>query len=158
MEERKKKKLLHKIELLLFVAYVAMLCYFLFFAENLDRNFVDRTYHYNLIPFKEIKRFWTYRYNLNAWLVMLNLVGNVVAFIPFGTFLPVLFQKCRNFFLTVLLSMEFSLCVEIIQLLGKVGIFDVDDIILNTLGGLLGYVLYWLFSLVWRKINETEKK
>ena len=80
-----------------------------------------------------------------AWSVLLNLVGNVVAFIPFGVFLPVLFQKCRNFFLTVLFSMEFSLCVEVIQLVGKVGILDVDDVILNTLGGLFGYVLYWLF-------------
>lgn len=158
MEEKKKKKLLHKIEILLFAAYVAMLCYFLFFAENLDRNFADRTYHYNLIPFQEIKRFWTYRSVLNPWSVLLNLVGNVVAFIPFGVFLPVLFQKCRNFFLTVLFSMEFSLCVEVIQLVGKVGILDVDDVILNTLGGLLGFVLYWLASLIWRKKNEAEKK
>ena len=92
MEEKKKKKLLHKIEILLFAAYVAMLCYFLFFAENLDRNFADRTYHYNLIPFQEIKRFWTYRNTLNFWSELLNLVGNVVSFIPFGVFLPVLSQ------------------------------------------------------------------
>ena len=157
MEENKKRKLLHKIELLLFAVYVAMLCYFLFFAENLDRN-LERMYHYNLTPFKEIFRFWTYRDTLNGWLVILNLVGNVAAFIPFGIFLPALFQKCRNVFFTVLLSMEFSLCVEIIQLVSKVGIFDVDDIILNTAGGLLGFILYWIASLIWRKKNETEKK
>ncbi len=158
MEERKKSRLLHKIAILLFVAYVTMLCYFLFFAESLDRNYINRVYQYNLIPFKEIKRFWIHRDVLDTRAVMLNLMGNIVAFIPFGMLLPALFQKCRNFFLTVLFSMEFSLCVEVIQLVCKVGIMDVDDIILNTAGGIIGYILYWFLSIIWRKINETEKK
>lgn len=158
MEGTKKGTLLHKIVFLLFVAYVAMLCYFLFFAENLDRNYADRMYHYNLTLFKEIKRFWQHRDILDTRAVMLNLVGNVVAFIPFGIFLPVLFQRCRNFFLTVLLCMEFSLCVEIIQLVCKVGILDVDDIFLNTLGGLTGFILYRLVCIIRRKNDETEKK
>ncbi len=158
MEERKKSRLLHKIAILLFVAYVTMLCYFLFFAESLDRNYINRVYQYNLIPFKEIKRFWIHRDVLDTWAVMLNLMGNIVAFIPFGMLLPALFQKCRKFFLTVLFSMEFSLCVEVIQLVCKVGIMDVDDIILNTAGGIIGYILYWFLSIIWRKINETEKK
>lgn len=158
MEEKTKRKLLHKIAVLLFIVYLAMLCYFLFFAESLDRNFADRSYHYNLIFFKEIKRFWQYRKALDPWAVMLNLVGNVVAFIPFGMFLPVLFSRCRNFFLTLLFSLEFSLCVEIIQLVFKVGILDVDDIVLNTVGGCIGYILFLLVRLVWRKGNETEER
>lgn len=77
---------------------------------------------------------------------------------PLRRFPPGAVSKVQEFFLTVLFSMEFSLCVEVIQLVGKVGILDVDDVILNTLGGLFGYVLYWLFCIIWRKKNEAEKK
>ncbi len=85
-----------------------------------------RNYSYNLIPFKEIHRFIAHRDVLGAKAVWLNLAGNVAAFIPF------------------------RLCVEIIQLVAKVGSFDVDDLLLNTLGGLLGALLYKLFKRIER--------
>ena len=47
---------------------------------------------------------------------------------------------------------EFSLCVETIQLVWKVGSFDVDDLILNTLGGVIGYLLFWICNKIRRKI------
>ncbi len=142
MKERNRKKVVRGLEILLFAAYLAIMCYFLFFAETMGRTFTEREYHYNLMPLKEIRRFWVYRRSLGFWSVLLNLVGNVVVFIPFGVFLPRLFQKCRRFFVTMLFCFEFSLCIELIQLIGKVGSFDVDDILLNTLGGILGYLLY----------------
>ena len=145
MKDKDRKKLLRRLEILLFAAYLAMLCYFLFFAENMGRTFTERTYHYNLMLFREIKRFWVYRHSLGTWSVMLNLVGNVVAFIPLGMLLPRLFEKSRKFLPTVFFCFEFSLCVEIIQLVFKVGSFDVDDILLNTAGGVLGYLFYKIF-------------
>lgn len=151
MKEENRKRLFRGLEILLFAVYVAMLCYFLFFAESMGRTFSERTYHYNLEPFKEIKRFWMYREALGSWSVGLNLVGNVAAFLPFGALLPVLFTRCRKFMPTVLLSFEFSLFVELIQLFWKVGSFDVDDIFLNTLGGVLGYLLYWIISVLIKK-------
>lgn len=158
MKKEDKRKVLRRIEILLFAIYLAIMCYFLFFAERLGRTYSGRTYHYNLVPLKEIRRFWEYRYTLDFWAVMLNLAGNVVAFIPFGVFLPSLFAKCRKVLPTVLLSFECSLTVEIIQLVGKVGSFDVDDILLNTLGGLLGYIVYLSGNYIWRKWNEKKKK
>lgn len=149
MEKKKRKKLFRILEILLFAAYLAVLCYFLFIAERMGRTYSERAYHYNLMPFKEIGRFWTYRHTLGFWSVMLNLVGNIAAFIPFGMFLPRLFARCRRFILTVVLAFEFSLCVEIIQLVWKVGSFDVDDILLNTLGGVFGFLIYRSF--VWVK-------
>lgn len=113
----------------------------------MGRNFTERTYHYNLMPFKEIYRFWVHRKTLGFWSVTLNLAGNVVAFIPFGMFLPWLYGKCRKLLLTALFSFEFSLFVETVQLVCKVGSFDVDDILLNTLGGVLGFLGYRLY--VW---------
>lgn len=156
MSEKNRKKLYRGIEILLFAAYLALLSYFLFFAETMGRTFTERTYHYNLMPFKEIRRFWVHRHTLGAWSVCLNLVGNVVAFIPFGLFLPRLFLRCRKFWPTVFFAFEFSLCVEIIQLVCKVGSFDVDDILLNTLGGACGYLAYRI--LTWLAGGQDEKK
>ena len=124
-----------------FILYMVAMVYFLFFSEQLGRIPSD-DYKYSLEPFKEIKRF------LNNWRVIgikgvvLNLVGNILAFVPFGFVLPVLSRTFRNGFHVTLLSLEFSLLVEVIQLVSKVGSFDVDDLILNTIGGLTGYILY----------------
>ena len=56
--------------------------------------------------------------------------------------------KKRKFWFTALASFELSLSVECIQLVTKTGCFDVDDIFLNTIGGMLGYLVY---ALVQRK-------
>lgn len=146
MRAENHKKSFRRLGILLFVIYLAMLCYFLFFAESLGRTFSERTYHYNLELFKEIRRFWLHRSSLGMWSVGLNLIGNVAAFLPMGAFLPMLSGKCQRLIPTMLVCFEFSLFVECVQLIGKVGSFDVDDILLNTLGGILGYLIYWMFS------------
>lgn len=146
MKEENRKRLFRGLKILLFAVYLASLSYFLFFSESMGRTFLERTYHYNLEPLKEIRRFWEYRHSLGMWSVCLNLVGNVVAFLPFGIFLPMLSDRCKRFALTTLLCLEFSLGVESIQLVWKVGSFDVDDILLNTLGGIAGYLLYRIFT------------
>lgn len=126
-----------------FVAYLAALAYFLFFAESTGRTTTaERMYQYNLIPFHEIRRFLVYRRQLGFMAVALNLAGNVLAFVPFGTFLPLLVRNTRSFWKTMLLGAEFSLLIEILQLFSKVGSFDVDDILLNTCGVCLGYGLF----------------
>jgi glycopeptide antibiotics resistance protein len=130
---------------LIFAIYFVVLFYFLFFSERMGRTFFDRSYHYNLVPFKEIKRFITHADVLGMRAVALNLAGNVLAFMPFGTLLPVFSHTFRKCPLTVLYSFELSLMVETIQLVTKVGSFDVDDIMLNTLGGLIGYLIYRIF-------------
>jgi glycopeptide antibiotics resistance protein len=130
------------VAVVLFFLYFVVLFYFLFFSESMGRNYADRTYHYNLVPFREIRRFIQYAQTLGMQAVLLNLVGNVLAFLPFGTFLPLFSKRCRAGAFTVLYSFELSLVVELLQLVTKVGSFDVDDLLLNTLGGLLGFVVY----------------
>lgn len=75
-----------------------------------------------------------------------NVCGNIVVFIPVGIFLPQLIKRCKNVFLIILISLELSLFAEVIQLVSKVGSFDVDDLLLNTLGGLCGYIIYMLWN------------
>lgn len=135
----------------LFILYMVALVYFLFFAEGYGRAFDEREYCYNLVPFKEIQRFLTYREQLGFLAVFTNLAGNVMGFIPFGLILPVINKKQRSLFRITLLSFDFSLMVETIQLVFKVGSFDVDDLFLNTLGGFIGYLLFLVCNRIRRK-------
>ena len=105
-----------------------------------------------------IRRFIVYRRTLGWFAVLSNLLGNVLAFVPFGMILPMLTPKCRNFFHIVLLGFDFSLFVETIQLISKVGSFDVDDLILNTLGGALGYLAYRLIRRYFRRKHDDRKE
>ena len=142
------KKQIRLLCRVLFALYIAGLVYFLFFAEMLDRTGIERSYRYNLIPFREIRRFIVYADLLGPMAVISNLFGNIVIFLPFGFLIPILGRKKRNFWFTSLLSFALSLTVECIQLVTRTGCFDVDDIFLNTIGGMLGYLVY---ALVQRK-------
>ena len=131
------------ISIIIFVIYIIALCYFLFFAESMGRTTRGDEYHYNLQPFFEIKGIWRSSHILGMKYVILNFAGNVIAFIPFGYLLPKMVKKKPRLFHTVLFSFEFSLLVELTQLISRTGSFDVDDLILNTFGGLIGYILYY---------------
>ena len=136
----------------LFLIYLAGLCYFLFFAENYGRIFGQENYRYNLIPFKEIERFWIYRKELGIH-SFFNLAGNILGFMPAGFFIPMLWEERKGFWFTVCVTFEMSLLLEILQLIFRVGSFDVDDLILNTLGGILGYLLLKMVE-KWRNYEK----
>ena len=138
---------------MLFCLYMACLIYFLFFSERYGRTLSNREYHYNLELFKEIKRFWTYRKTLGLETVIVNLAGNIGVFIPVGLAVPLLYARYRSFFQVALLSFEISLVAELIQLMAKVGTFDVDDLLLNTVGGCIGYAIFAWCRRMWR--NRT---
>ena len=132
----------------LFLIYLAGLCYFLFFAENYGRVTGLENYRYNLVPFREIERFWKYRGELGIH-SFYNLAGNILGFVPAGFFIPMLWKNKRGFFFTICVTFQMSLLVEILQLIFRVGSFDVDDLLLNTFGGMLGYLLLILL-IKWR--------
>jgi glycopeptide antibiotics resistance protein len=102
----------------------------------------DKLRHLDLVPFYSIHLYLTSKDNeINA---TGNLVGNIVGFIPLGILLPMLFKKLRAAKATILAVFFFSLGFEVTQLLILLGYFDVDDLILNTLGGAIGYLLFAL--------------
>ena len=144
----------HPLEVLLFISYLVLLFYLLFFSENYGRT-TDSGYRYNLELFKEIKRFWSNRDALGWNSVIINLAGNIVAFAHFGFFLPMISRMGKNVFGCVLVSALFSFAVETVQLFTKVGAFDVDDIFLNAMGGLAGFLGYYL---VWRPLTKKNNE
>lgn len=144
-QEKAKKIIKLIISWLLFIGYLIVLSYFLFFSEYYGRTDILSEYRYNLKLFTEIRRFITYRNTLGIKTVAVNLIGNIVAFMPFGFILPLLNEKNARFFRVLFLSLFFSGLIEFLQLIYHVGIFDVDDIFLNTCGAVLGYFVYLLF-------------
>ena len=143
---KKWSRILGKI---LFIVYIGFLLWFLIFSDWYGRSGVMEEYHYNLTPFKEIKRFWEYREQLGL-ASTLNLLGNVFIFVPFGFFEPMASRQ-RSFFGTVMDGFLLSLLVEVFQLITKVGRLDVDDLILNTLGVVAGYIVFWICNTMRRK-------
>ena len=145
--------------LILFVLYLILLIYFLFFAEEMGRNPQMREgYSYNLTLFKEIRRFYEHQEILGYRALFLNIFGNVLAFMPFGFFLPMIWKRTDRLFLTAVSSFLMSLCVETVQLVSRVGSFDVDDLLLNTIGGVLGFLAYRLLRGVWIRYYGTNRK
>lgn len=131
-----------RISKIIFLCYIIVMVYFLFFSEHYGRS-LDREYRYNLVLFKEIKRFIRYRRELGLESFLVNIFGNIFAFTPFGFVLPIISPNNRKFLNIFLLSLEMTLTIELFQLLLKVGTFDVDDIFLNTLGAVLGYIAFF---------------
>ena len=143
----KRKNRMRVLGKILFILYIAFLLDFLIFSDWYGRAGVMSEYHYNLVPFQEIKRFWNYRHML-GWVSFANLIGNLFIFVPFGFFMPMA-SRYRSFFLTMTYSLGLSILVEAFQFVSRVGSFDVDDIFLNTIGGALGYVSYKIVRKFW---------
>lgn len=132
------------------VFYLVLLTYFLFFSGGLGRNPETRDYYsYNLTLFKEIRRFIMYRDILGSKAVFLNIIGNILAFMPFGFILPEVWAKLNNWRVVTFMGFLFSLGVEFLQLITKVGSFDVDDLMLNTIGTMMGYLIFKVAKGVW---------
>ena len=137
-----------------FIAYLLLLAYVVFISSGLGRV-EHEEYRYNLTLFQEIGRYYYQGANTGNWnLFRFNVLGNILVFVPLGVFLPKLFQRFRKLTSVLLFSLELSLAIEVTQLFTKIGSFDVDDLLLNTIGGVLGYLIYAVVSGVHRLFNK----
>ena len=75
---------------------------------------------------------------------LLNLIGNTAMFIPIGMIWPIVYRKLDTHRRVLAAGIGFSLCIEILQLPFFDRVSDIDDLILNALGFLIGYGLYLL--------------
>lgn len=149
----KKKFVLYKdLSLLIFILYM-----FLLFELVTSTDF--ESYSNNFIPFKEMTR-----YSFTSPLFYKNVLGNVLLFVPFGYFVSYILKN-RKIIISVIITLITSLSIEVIQMnIGRS--FDIDDIILNLLGGIVGYFIYkvlynikellpqflrkeWIYNIIW---------
>jgi len=136
MRDMLKKFLKQRYALIILVFYFLLLSYWMLFAFG-RHGYSD--YMYNLDPFSTITLYLQFEYfNFKTWVI--NLLGNIGVFIPFGILLPVAFKS--KFLKTMLIFELGLLTLELLQLVTKRGSFDVDDLILNTFGFLIGYGIY----------------
>ncbi len=91
----------------------------------------------NFIPFREM-----FRYHIGSRLFIKNVLGNVLLFLPFGFFCSY-YLDVKKAYIPAILTLVASISIECVQMtIGRV--FDIDDIMLNIAGGLLGYLMYYL--------------
>ncbi|WBX80481.1 VanZ family protein [Virgibacillus salarius] len=107
------------------------------FTFNFDGYYWN---NHNFIPFKTITYYLFLANDININIRVENLTGNIIGFMPFGFILPLLSSKFHRFKKITIATLSLSLTFELIQLIFGFGSFDVDDVILNTLGGILGYL------------------
>ena len=161
MAERNRKRI-HYLRWTLFIVYLFGLLYFTIFSESLGRTpgtAGSSTGMYNLEPFAEIRRFWTYREQLGAGAVILNLFGNIAAFIPCGYLLPRVMHRCSTLSSTMLIGFLITFEIESTQYLFSVGSFDVDDVLLNLFGVLIGYMLHlWVSRYALKRQGKRSLK
>jgi len=134
---RNYKTVVKYIGIIMFVLYLSYLIYLTFFDHTYGRNVFHR--RINLIPFKTIIKFLTSSYNWNV--ILINIAGNIAAFVPMGFLLPIAFSRLKDFSKVLAAVLLSTLSIEIFQYILAAGTSDIDDVILNVLGGVIGYFM-----------------
>ena len=102
----------------------------------------------NFIPFREITR-----YSFGSRLFLKNVLGNMLLFLPFGFFTSY-YLDVKKLYIPIFLTMIASCSIECVQMLiGRV--FDIDDIMLNIFGGLLGYSVYYMLLKIGNSVPKV---
>lgn len=143
---KSKKPLILYKELLYLISIIYIMC--LFYVVT----FQDVSWSTsNFTLFKEM-----FRYEFGTKLFFHNVIGNMLMFIPFG-FLISYFLKLEKPYSIIILSFITSVTIEVTQLLiGRV--FDIDDIILNVIGGLIGFLLFYILGKIEKHLPNWLKK
>ena len=127
------------------ILYVVLLFQLLINTE------VSSSSGFNLVPFREITR-----YTVGSNLFKINVIGNIVIFVPLGCILAA-YLKPKNIVPVIVSSIIISSTVELVQLgIGRT--FDVDDIILNLAGAIIGYLIFVILSAIYNKLPKFLQK
>ena len=148
----------------LFVVYMGILIKYILFRRSQEyiQTCLGNLRHFrlqqvdfskaNFIPFKAV------RYYLSGVeqkvIASENLLGNFIGFMPLGLLVPLIFTKVKNVKSMLAFSLFTSFAFELIQLLTGLGIFDVDDLLLNTAGGITGYFVFLYFNRQYSLVNS----
>ncbi len=146
------KRILFYLFLILYIFLLVKILFFKYISP-LELFNSERIRNYNLIPFETINRY--FGTNFNIWIAIMNVIGNIIIFVPLGIYLQI-FKKNKNILYSVFLACAISLAVEIIQYIFAIGAFDIDDIILNTIGGFLGVLIYRILYFFLKDENKIK--
>ena len=133
-----------------FLVYVFMVLtltgYFILFREVAAHGWWHRVLHrvqtkerINLQPFLMFKQFQ---------IASTQVIGNLVMLLPLGIYIPLLFPGLSGFFRVFIICLFVSVSIELMQLITSVRSTDIDDVILNTSGAVVGYIVYKFLRLI----------
>ncbi len=137
-----------KILKILWWVYIALLFVFVVvkfkgsfyeLSNRINSYSMQGSINYNFISFRNISTQFKY---ITQWWALKNLLGNIIPFIPFGLLLPITYKKFSSMISVFFTGLASILLIEIFQFFTKLGSFDVDDIILNMIGIVCGYLMF----------------
>ena len=138
INESKKIKHNHTVLMIVLGVYILILFAYLFLKASSFQSV-------SLIPFHTITEYLSN----GGFLSFINVLGNIVLFIPLGIYL-IFFNHNKGIYINTLWVVLISVAVEILQYVFKVGATDIDDIILNGLGGFLGIMIYKILHKIFK--------
>jgi glycopeptide antibiotics resistance protein len=150
-EKPSRKKLDRKIKtfgLIIFWIYFCGLIYSTLFTYN----YYVYGQSFNLIPFESIKLMWR---SGDYWLIFKNVIGNILLFFPLGFLMPLVIKRMRSFLKTAGAGFLISCTIEMIQYGFAERIFDIDDILLNGFGAVIGYIVFKIGNSIYRLIRRN---
>lgn len=157
------KKFARPVLWTIFIIYCFALVYVLFLSRGTRDGFTFAEYmrrFTNFIPFKTIVEYVQRYIDGYRNLSVLNLLGNFVLFMPMGVLLPCVIRKLDRFWKVTLTVLGMVVMVEIVQGILRVGSVDIDDVIFNVVGAMIGYGLIRLPFIYnfFKKINLIKGK
>lgn len=128
-------------------SYLIAVVYMLLLFEILTMTELNSTSGMNLVPFSEILR-----YDFGTKMFNYNVFGNILIFLPFG-YLIGTYVNPKKIWPVLITTLITSLSIEFVQLqIGRS--FDIDDILLNVVGGFVGYLIYIGLSAISRRLPD----
>lgn len=129
------------------------ICYFIFIISVTLMGRSNLWQNQTIMPlFYSYKDAWN-NFSVTSWK---NIILNFLLFVPLGILIPMVTTKCKTFWKTVLTAILLSTSIETIQLLTGLGIFELDDILGNTIGTMIGYGIYELSDFLFALKRESS--
>lgn len=144
------KRILSVLFYVIFISYIVLMLLLLF-----DRMNMTAVRSINLIPLHTIWGYLSGYDHVSASIGMDNVLGNIIVFAPYGLYLQVI-RKDKRFNISLLQIFLTSVGIEIIQFIFNLGAADIDDVILNCLGGLIGILLYKILLKIVKKEDKAK--
>ncbi|WP_257350856.1 VanZ family protein [Pseudalkalibacillus decolorationis] len=135
----------------LFLGYITVLIY----STLLTFNYYVYGKSFNLVLFESIELMWN---SGNYWLMFKNIIGNILLFMPLGFLLPLIFRRLSRFKYMFWITFGTSTVIEYSQFMYANRIFDIDDIFLNGVGGLIGLLFFKICAFMYRLYERNVKR
>lgn len=126
-------KKLYKILIPFYTLFLLYLMFFGFGRSQYDINIVRLVPMFSTVGFVKQTILWK--------TIIINIFGNILIFVPFG-FLGIVFPKLNQFWILILDFLFAIIILESFQYFTRLGVFDIDDVILNTVGVAIGFWIY----------------